>query len=64
LTRDQQQVVALHFMEGHSTAEVATLMHKNPEVIRSLKHRALPSLQTCLTDDAIGKPAYKVRAAG
>jgi RNA polymerase sigma-70 factor (ECF subfamily) len=44
LTRDQQQVIILRFLEGYNTAEVAEMMGKQPGAIRTLQHRALAGL--------------------
>lgn len=45
LTPDQQQVVALKFLEGMSNKEVAEITGKPVGAIKSLQHRALASLQ-------------------
>ena len=44
LTDDQQQVVALRFMEGYRIEVVAQLMGKQPNAIKALQHRALRTL--------------------
>ncbi|MBI4788438.1 MAG: sigma-70 family RNA polymerase sigma factor [Chloroflexi bacterium] len=44
LTRDQQQVIVLRFLEGYNTTEVAQIMGKQPGAIRTLQHRALAGL--------------------
>ncbi len=44
LTKDQQQVIILRFLEGYNTAEVAQIMGKQPGAIRTLQHRALAGL--------------------
>ena len=44
LTRDQQRVIVLRFLEGYNTAEVAQIMGKQPGAIRTLQHRALAGL--------------------
>ncbi len=44
LTRDQQQVIILRFLEGYNTAEVAEMMGKQPGAVRTLQHRALAGL--------------------
>lgn len=44
LTRDQQQVIVLRFLEGYNTAEVAQIMGKQPGAVRTLQHRALAGL--------------------
>jgi RNA polymerase sigma-70 factor, ECF subfamily len=48
LTHDQQQVVALRFIEGYSNAEIAQMMNKKEGAIRALQYRALRSLQALL----------------
>ncbi|MGD2048672.1 MAG: sigma-70 family RNA polymerase sigma factor, partial [Chloroflexota bacterium] len=45
LTPDQQQVVALKFLEGMSNKEVAEITGKPVGAVKSLQHRALASLQ-------------------
>jgi RNA polymerase sigma-70 factor (ECF subfamily) len=45
LTPDQQQVIVLRFLEGLSSAEVATLLDKPVGAVKSLQHRALAALQ-------------------
>lgn len=45
LTLDQQQVVALKFLEGMSNKEVAEITGKPVGAVKSLQHRALASLQ-------------------
>lgn len=44
LTRDQQQVIILRFLEGYNTTEVAQIMDKQPGAVRTLQHRALAGL--------------------
>ena len=44
LTRDQQQVIILRFLEGYNTNEVAQIMGKQPGAVRTLQHRALAGL--------------------
>lgn len=44
LTDEQQQVVILRFMEGHSLESAARIMGKNANAIKALQHRALRSL--------------------
>ncbi len=51
LTRDQQQVVILRFLEGYSTHEVAAIMNKDPDAVRALQHRALRALQPWLKEE-------------
>jgi RNA polymerase sigma-70 factor (ECF subfamily) len=48
LTPDQQQVIALKFLEGFSNAEVADLMDKPIGAVKALQHRGLARLQQLL----------------
>jgi RNA polymerase sigma-70 factor (ECF subfamily) len=48
LTDDQQQVVILRFVEGHSLETTAQMMDKNANAIKALQHRALRSLASRL----------------
>jgi RNA polymerase sigma-70 factor (ECF subfamily) len=45
LTDEQQQVVALKFVEGLSNVEVAEVLGKTEGAIKALQHRALASLR-------------------
>lgn len=45
LTPDQQQVLALKFLEGLSNSEVAEIIGKTVGAVKALQHRALSSLQ-------------------
>ena len=45
LTPDQQQVIALKFLEGMSNQEVAEVLDKTVGSIKALQHRALAALQ-------------------
>jgi RNA polymerase sigma-70 factor (ECF subfamily) len=45
LTDEQQQVLVLRHVEGHSTASAGEIMGKNAGAIRSLEFRALSSLR-------------------
>lgn len=49
LTREQQQVIVLKFLEGYSNSEVSALMDKPVGAIKSLQHRALAALRRVLT---------------
>jgi RNA polymerase sigma-70 factor (ECF subfamily) len=51
LTPDQQQVIALKFLEGLSNKEVADLLDKPVGAVKSLQHRALAALQRQLSSD-------------
>ena len=51
LTTDQQQVIALKFLEGLSNQEVAAKLNKPVGAIKSLQHRALAALQRQLAPD-------------
>lgn len=44
LTDEQQQVIILRFIEGHSLDTAAQIMGKNANAIKALQHRALRSL--------------------
>ena len=45
LSPEQQQVLTLKFVFNFSNAEVATILGKTEGAIKSLRHRALASLQ-------------------
>lgn len=45
LSPDQQQVIALKFLEGLSNEQVALIMGKSVGAIKALQHRALSTLQ-------------------
>jgi RNA polymerase sigma-70 factor (ECF subfamily) len=51
LTTDQQQVIALKFLEELSNQEVAAILDKPVGAIKSLQHRALAALQRQLAPD-------------
>ena len=53
LTPDQQQVIALKFLEGFSNAEVADLMGKPIGAVKALQHRGLARLQALLAPQPI-----------
>ena len=44
LTPEQQQLVALRFIDNLEVAEVAEIMNRNPGAIHAMQHRALASL--------------------
>lgn len=48
LTREQQQVIILRFIEGLSNAETAQILGKSEGAIKSLQHRGLASLRRIL----------------
>jgi RNA polymerase sigma-70 factor (ECF subfamily) len=45
LTPDQQQVIALKFLQGLSNQEVAVVLEKSVGAVKSLQHRALSALR-------------------
>ena len=51
LTPEQQQVIALKFLEGLENAEIAQVLHKPIGAVKSLQHRALAHLQRSLLND-------------
>jgi len=51
LTPDQQQVIALKFLEELSNEEVAAILEKPVGAVKSLQHRALAALQRHLAPD-------------
>jgi len=51
LTEDQQQVVALKFLEGWENEEIARALRKPIGAIKSLQHRALAQLQKLLLNE-------------
>ena len=44
LTREQQEVIVLKFIEGYSTAEIAQITRRTEGAVKSLQHRALAAL--------------------
>jgi RNA polymerase sigma-70 factor (ECF subfamily) len=54
LTTDQQQVIALKFLDGRDNEEIAHSLKKPVGVIKSLQHRALNHLQKILLNDKPG----------
>jgi RNA polymerase sigma-70 factor (ECF subfamily) len=48
LTPDQQQVIALKYLEGWENEEIARSLKKPVGAVKSLQHRALASLQKIL----------------
>lgn len=51
LTPDQQQVVALKYLEGWENEEIARALKKPVGAIKSLQHRALAALQRHLQNE-------------
>jgi RNA polymerase sigma-70 factor (ECF subfamily) len=49
LTEEQQQVVLLRFVAGHSTGEVAHALEKTENAVKQMQFRALRSLGRLLT---------------
>ena len=49
LTEEQQQVVLLRFVAGHSTGEVALALEKTENAVKQMQFRALRSLGRLLT---------------
>lgn len=48
LTPDQQQVIALKYLQGMNNEEVAQTLHKPVGAVKSLQHRALARLEKIL----------------
>ena len=53
LTPDQQQVVALKFLEGWENQEIAHALQKTIGSVKSLQHRALAALQRDLDKEDV-----------
>lgn len=51
LTGEQQQVIALKFLEGWENEEIAYVLNKPIGAVKSLQHRALAQLQKILLED-------------
>ena len=51
LTSEQQQVIALKFLEGWENDEIARTLNKPVGAVKSLQHRALAHLQKILLDE-------------
>ena len=51
LTIEQQQVIALKFLEGWDNEDIARVVNKPVGAVKSLQHRALAHLQKILLDD-------------
>ena len=52
LTDDQQEVIALKFVEGWENDEIARVVRKPVGSVKSLQHRALERLKKLLLDEA------------
>ena len=50
LTPDQQNVVALKYLEDWCNEEIACALHKPVGAVKSIQHRALKSLQKLLAE--------------
>lgn len=48
LTEPQRQVVWLKFIEGYSNAEVAAVLNRDENAVKSLQHRALAAMRRTL----------------
>ena len=55
LTAEQQQVVVMRFVEGHSLAAVSGATGKSEEAVKALQHRALRSLRRRLEKTRSGE---------
>jgi RNA polymerase sigma-70 factor (ECF subfamily) len=53
LTPDQEQVIALKFLEGWENEEIACVLKKPVGAVKSLQHRALAHLQKVLLDEEV-----------
>lgn len=51
LTSDQQEVIALKFMQEFSNQEIAVFLGKSKEAVRQLQCRALKALRTSLYEE-------------
>jgi RNA polymerase sigma-70 factor (ECF subfamily) len=51
LTEEQQQVIALKFLEGWDNDDIARSLHKPIGAVKSMQHRALAKLQQILLDE-------------
>jgi RNA polymerase sigma-70 factor, ECF subfamily len=52
LTDDQRDVILLKFLDGYSTAEVATILSRDQAAVRALQRRALIALHRILKNNA------------
>jgi RNA polymerase sigma-70 factor, ECF subfamily len=53
LNPEQQECIALRFLQGMSVAETATIMGKNEGAIKALQYRAVKSLSRLLPQDLV-----------
>lgn len=51
LTLEQSRVLVLRFLDGYSTKEVASIMHKDADSIRALQYRALRAIEPWLVQE-------------
>jgi RNA polymerase sigma-70 factor (ECF subfamily) len=51
LTPDQQQVIALKYLQGMNNEDVAQALHKPVGAVKSLQHRALARLEKILSKE-------------
>ncbi|PIT92900.1 MAG: RNA polymerase subunit sigma-70 [Candidatus Harrisonbacteria bacterium CG10_big_fil_rev_8_21_14_0_10_38_8] len=51
LTKDQQEVINLRFIEDLTPAEIATIINKKEGTVRILQHRAVKKLKELLEDN-------------
>lgn len=62
LTPDQQQVIALKFLEGLSNKEVSAVLGKTEGAVKSLQHRGLAALRRRLMPEPCSRPAQESAA--
>jgi RNA polymerase sigma-70 factor (ECF subfamily) len=53
LNSEQQECIALRFLQGMSVAETAKIMGKNEGAIKALQYRAVKSLSRLLPEDLV-----------
>ena len=51
LTEEQQQVIALKFVEGYGTDEIADLLGKSTGAVRAIQFRALTTMRTLFNEE-------------
>lgn len=64
LTEPQRQVVWLKFMEGYSNAEVAAVVGRDENAVKSLQHRALAAMRRIIGQNREAGPAQAGVARG